>query len=198
MNFINPKTMNNSKGEVAVIHNLQTRGFVVNKPAVKNQPIYDLVVHLKDSIQRTAYIQVKTRGENNPNGFRIGTKDKVKEIAEWLRRDGAENYFVVLVDFFKNEEGTIHVMGGKEFFAEVQGFAAEYLSKPKKDGTRRKDTGAWTFEPKWSTKAYQKAKNNWRVITDYLAIEGNSLPATDLSGNGSAGVPRRNRSFGSR
>jgi hypothetical protein len=66
--------MHNSKCEVAaVIQALQAQDFVVNKPAVKNQPVYDLSVHLKDSISRTAYIQVKTRGANNPAGYRIGT-----------------------------------------------------------------------------------------------------------------------------
>ncbi|HTN70837.1 MAG TPA: hypothetical protein VMO00_07085, partial [Methylomirabilota bacterium] len=91
----------------------------------------------------------------------------MKEIAEWLRREGAENYFVVLVDFFKDKDGAIHVMRGGEFFAEIEEFAADYLSKPKKDGTRRKDTGAWTFEPKWSAKAYRKAKDNWAAISKF-------------------------------
>ena len=70
--------MNNSKGEAAVLNKLQDLGFVVNTPEVKNQPVYDLTVHLKNSINRTAYIQVKTRGENNPAGFRIGGKKRIK------------------------------------------------------------------------------------------------------------------------
>jgi hypothetical protein len=122
----------------------------------------------KTPINRTAYIQVKTRGANNPNGFRIGTKEKVKEIGKWLRREGADNYFVVLVDFFKEKNGAMHVMQGAEFFDEVERFAKHYLKRLKKDGTSRKDTGAWTFDPKWSGEAYQKAKGNWTAISDYL------------------------------
>ena len=57
MDFINPKTMNNSWDEAAVIYAMQAQGFVVSKSAVKNQPIYDLVVFLKGSIKRAAYIQ---------------------------------------------------------------------------------------------------------------------------------------------
>jgi len=38
MDFINPKTVSNSKGEAAAIQALQAQGFVVSKPAVKNQP----------------------------------------------------------------------------------------------------------------------------------------------------------------
>jgi len=166
MEFINPKTMNNSKGEAAVLNKLQDLGFVVNTPEVKNQPVYDITVHLKDSISRTAYIQVKTRGENNPAGFRIGGKKRIHEIDKWLKKEKPKNYFVVMVDFYRG--GTMHVMHGKTLIKEVLAFAEHYLSKPKKDGTPRKDNGAWTFEPKWSNKIYGKAKDNWQVLLDYL------------------------------
>ena len=36
--FVNPNTMNNARGEAAVVNRLQELGFVVNKPSVKNQP----------------------------------------------------------------------------------------------------------------------------------------------------------------
>jgi hypothetical protein len=173
MQFSNPRTLNNSRGEAAVIKELIAQGFVVNQPTAKNQPVYDLVVHLNSSIRRTAYIQVKTRGTNNPNGFRIGTKAKVMEMSGWLKREKAVNYFVVLVDFFEDKEGSMHVMQGAKFFAEVEGFAAHYLSKPKKDSTPRKETGAWTFNPKWSAAAFKKAKNNWQLISNYLSSQTN-------------------------
>jgi hypothetical protein len=166
MEFVNPKTMNNARGEAAVIEKLQELGFVVNKPEVKNQPVYDLSVHLRNSISRTAYIQIKTRGENNPNGFRIGGKKRILEIEEWLENEHPKNYFVVMVDFY--EGGNIHVMHGKMFIDEVMAFANDYLSKPKRDGKPRKDTGAWTFEPKWSAKVYNEAKENWKILTNYL------------------------------
>jgi len=166
MDFINPKTMNNSKGEAAVIGKLQELGFVVNKPAVKNQPVYDLTAHLPKSISRTAYIQVKTRGKNNSSGFRIGSKKKILELSDWIKKTKPKNYYFVMVDFHK--DGSFHVMPCREFMKEVMAFSKHYLSIPKKDGTPRKDTGAWTFEPRWSVDVYNKAKDNWKVITGYL------------------------------
>ena len=167
--FVNPNTMNNAKGEAAVVNRLQELGFVVNKPSVKNQPVYDLSVHLSNSIARTAYIQVKTRGKNNPAGYRIGSKKGVERLADWLKAEKPKSYFFVMVDFYKG--GSIHVLPVKIFIDEVMGWAKYYFSQPKRDGTPRKDTGAWTFEPKWSTKAYEEAKENWDIITSYL--EGN-------------------------
>jgi hypothetical protein len=164
--FVNPNTMNNAKGEATVVNRLQELDFVVNKPSVKNQPVYDLSVHLSNSIARTAYLQVKTRGKNNPAGYRIGSKKGVQRLADWLQADKPQNYFFVMVDFYKG--GSIHVLPLKIFIDEVMGWANHYLSQPKRDGTPRKDTGAWTFEPKWSTKAYEEAKENWDVITSYL------------------------------
>ena len=154
--FVNPNTMNNAKGEATVVNRLQELDFVVNKPSVKNQPVYDLSVHLSNSIARTAYLQVKTRGKNNPAGYRIGSKKGVQRLADWLQADKPQNYFFVMVDFYKG--GSIHVLPLKIFIDEVMGWANHYLSQPKRDGTPRKDTGAWTFEPKWSTKAYEEAK----------------------------------------
>ena len=130
MEFINTKTMNNSRGEARVINKLQELGFVVNKPEVKNQPVYDLTVHLKNSISRTAYIQVKTRGENNPNGYRIGSKKRVIEIDEWLNSENPENYFIVMADFYQS--GSIHVMHGKTFMKEVMAFSKTIYQDPRK------------------------------------------------------------------
>ena len=164
--FVNPNTMNNARGEAAVVNRLQELGFVVNKPSVKNQPVYDLSVHLSNSIARTAYIQVKTRGKNNPAGYRIGSKKGVERLADWLKAEKPKNYFFVMVDFYKG--GSIHVLSVKRFIDEVMGWAKHYFSQPKKDGTPRKDTGAWTFEPKWSRDAYEEARENWNAITSYL------------------------------
>lgn len=166
IDFVNPKTMNNAKGEAAVISRLQALGFVVNKPEVKNQPVYDLSVHLGNSISRTAYLQVKTRGENNAGGYRIGSKKGVQRLADWLKTEKPKNYFFVLADFYKG--GNIHVLTADMFIGEAISWANHYLSQPKKDGTPRKDTGAWTFEPKWSADIYEKAKENWAVVTSYL------------------------------
>ena len=77
-------------------------------------------------------------------------------------------HFVVLVDFFNNKDGVSRVMLGAEFFDEVERTTKQYLKKRKKDGSQRKDTGAWTFNPKWSAELFQKAKGNWEVIEDYL------------------------------
>jgi hypothetical protein len=167
--FVNPNTMNNAKGEALVVSRLQQRGFVVNKPSVKNQPVYDLSVHLSNSIERTAYIQVKTRGENNPAGYRIGTKKSVQKLADWLGNLRPQNYFFALVDFY--QDGNIHIIPAQIFIEEVMGWADHYLSQPKKDGTARKDTGAWTFEPKHSDKVYKQSKESYDAIISYL--EGN-------------------------
>jgi len=158
-------------GEYATYAELHRIGFDPNL-ADPNEPVFDLLARMPGNFNKTAYIQVKTRGKTSQAGWRIGSKAKVYEFQEMARQ--TPGLFVVLVDE-KAEGFSFYVFKAREFYhAVIDWMVNVYLKQRKRDGSLRSDKGAWTFEPEPQKAKLDTAKDNWWIIRDYLGENENS------------------------
>lgn len=149
-----------TSGEYYVCAELCRRGFLALLTP-KNNPLFDVIVTNSDG-SKTVSIQVKTRSPQNKQGWKLGI-----DITKNQRN---ENLFVVLVNL--EDEGQM-----PEFYIYEYDLLSEtvkrqyddYLSKPRRDGSKRKAVGFRWHDTKNFTEDDVKRRNNWTPIVTKLA-----------------------------
>lgn len=120
----------------------------------RNNPLFDVVAITPDA-SRVISIQVKTMSERNKQGWKLS-----KDICE---RKNNPNLYTVLV----NLTGTLieyYVYEYDILSERVEKVYSEYLAKPKRDGSNRKDIDFRWFDLKNFTREDLKRKNNWSML----------------------------------
>lgn len=145
-------------GEYFAAAELSQQGIVATL-TLKNTPSVDiLATNLENG--KFANIQVKTMSLTNDQGWRLSKKDAEKS--------NIKNFFYIMV----NLKGTGHI---PEYYiiphiklaALLRKDHKEWLSSPKKDGGKKKDTTMRVFDPyrKEKYKKFgEKYKNNWDIL----------------------------------
>ena len=145
-------------GEYSVCAELCLQGLLaVLTP--KNNPHFDLVASSPDG-SKSITIQVKTRSVGNKLGWKLGV--------DITNPDKFKGQFVVLVNLDHDGRTEFYVYRPAELAKRVQDVYQDYISKPKKDGTARKEVGFRWFD-ETSFKANDRARrNNWKAIRKAL------------------------------
>ena len=156
-----PKKTNNLTGvagEHYVCAELARNGYIALLTP-KNNPLFDIIVTNQEGT-RSVYIQVKTKADDNKQGWKLG-KDMEK-------KHGNLELFVVLVDL-KNGQPDFYVYPHDVLSERISSLYCKYLAQPKRDGMPRKDVGFRWFDTRLFTSDDQKRKDDkWKIITDRL------------------------------
>jgi len=148
-----------TSGEYYVCAELCRRGFLALLTP-KNNPLFDIIVMNSDG-SKTVSVQVKTRSPQNKQGWKLGT-----DITKNQRN---ENLFVVLVNLEDEGQMPEFYIYEYDLLAEtVKRQYVDYLSKPKRDGSERKDVGFRWHDTKNFTEDDDNRRNNWRPIITKL------------------------------
>lgn len=145
-------------GEFFVAAELSQRG-IVSTMTLKNTPKIDILATNLEKA-KTANIQVKTMSVGNNAGWRLGEKDE--------KPSSIKNHFYVFVNL--RGEGQLPeyiIIPQKELAKHLYKDHREWLSKKKKDGSPRKDTGMRVLDPnrrESSAKFVKKYINNWDIL----------------------------------
>lgn len=141
-------------GEYYVCAELCRRG-ILALVTPKNNPLYDIVA-ANPLGSRSVSIQVKTMSLQNKQGWRLN-----KEIC--IKQDNP-NLFVVLVKL--NDDGTndYYVYRHDDLSDRVSSLYSDYMTKPKRDGSLRKDVDFRWFDLKNFTDEDRSNRNNWQIL----------------------------------
>lgn len=145
-------------GEYYVCAELCRRGYLALLTP-KNNPIFDVVV-TNASGSKSAAIQVKTRSERNKQGWKLGTDITNKEAPAGM--------FIALVNLVPEKSPEIYVYEYKVLSSRISELYTQYLAKPKRDGSPRKDVGFRWFDEVHFIEDDRDRKNNWGPIVDAL------------------------------
>lgn len=141
-------------GEYYVCAELGKRG-VLALLTPKNNPLFDIVAVSSDA-SKIATIQVKTMGLDNEQGWKLN-----KQIQE---KKNNPNLFLVLVNLKQTGECDFYIYHYDEVVERVNNMYSNYINKPKRDGTPKKEVGFRWFDMKFFTEADYSRKNNWDIL----------------------------------
>ncbi|MFA6257903.1 MAG: hypothetical protein WC671_02750 [Candidatus Paceibacterota bacterium] len=145
-------------GEFFVAAELSQRGIVATM-TLKNTPYIDILATNLEKA-KTANIQVKTMSIRNNAGWHLGPKDG--------EPSGIANHFYVLVNLQGQGKLPEYIILPKEKFSVFLKVKQEkWESGKKRDGTPRKKTTMWIFDPnrnEHSRKFAEKYINNWSIL----------------------------------
>jgi hypothetical protein len=125
----------------------------------KNNPVFDVVATSTDG-SKSVTIQVKTRSIHNKQGWKLGANMESVEHPK--------GQFVVLVNLHVSGLPDFYVYQHSELAKRVQAVYSAYMSKPKKDGTTKKEVGFRWFDEVSFTEDDKARKNNWQPIENAL------------------------------
>lgn len=141
-------------GEYHVCAELCRRGILaVLTP--KNNPIFDVIASSLDG-RRSVTLQVKTRSITNDLGWKLGidVTDPTKQLGQ----------FIVLVNLHAEKLPDFYVYTPRELADRVSAVYAEYMAKPKRDGSPRKDVSfRWWDEVSFAQSDHDR-RNDWSAI----------------------------------
>lgn len=141
-------------GEYYVCAEMCRRGFLALMTP-KNNPLFDLIVSTLDGSHAVS-VQVKTRSIGNNQGWKFG-----RDIASDNQH---EDLFVVLVNLKDEGPPDFYIYEYAVLAQNVDRIYRDYMSKPKKDGSPRKDVGfRWFDEVSFSDDDLHR-RNNWEPI----------------------------------
>lgn len=125
----------------------------------KNNPLFDVVATTSDGA-RAVSIQVKTRSVHNEQGWKLGT-----DISNGQAPAGL---FVALVNLKADAAPEYYIYEYPVLAERVTEVYRAYISKPKRDGTPKKEVGfRWFDEISFREDDYSR-KNNWQPIINAL------------------------------
>lgn len=127
----------------------------------KNNPLFD-VVATNASGTESVSIQVKTRSIRNTQGWKLGT--------DITKNAGLDKLFVVLVNLLEKEPPEFYIYEYPVLSKRISDVYTEYMSKPKRDGTPKKEVGFRWFDEVNFTDADRARKNNWEPIIKALSL----------------------------
>ncbi|MEG4520930.1 hypothetical protein [Microcoleus sp. AT9b-C3] len=152
--FMLSKNLIGAAGEYYVCAELCRRG-VLALVTPKNNEIFDVLA--SDTFgQRTISIQVKTMAIANTQGWKFGPNMSIKK--------NNDNLYVVLVNMHDNGTNDFYIYKHDELVERVNHLYDEYMSKPKRDGSVRKEPGFRWFDHKYFTDDDKSRKNNWALL----------------------------------
>ena len=125
----------------------------------KNNPLFDVIATTPDG-SRFVSIQVKTRSVHNTQGWKLGT-----DIAKGHAPSGL---FVVLVNLEDRGLPEFYVYEYPVLSERVSHVYQAYISKPKRDGTPKKEVGFRWFDEMSFNHDDHSRKNNWQPILNAL------------------------------
>lgn len=145
-------------GEFFVAAELSQRGIVATM-TLKNTPYIDiLATNLEKG--KTANIQVKTMSIGNNTGWHLGPKDG--------EPSGVANHFYVLVNLQGQGKLPKYIILPKEEFSIFLKTKQEnWESGKKRDGSPRKKTTMWIFDPNRNESSHKFAEkyiDNWDIL----------------------------------
>jgi hypothetical protein len=159
---MNARSTNNlvgTAGEYYVCAELCLQGYLALLTP-KNNPLFDVVATVPNGV-RSVSIQVKTRSIHNEQGWKFGA-----DISKGLAPPGL---FVVLVNLKADSSPEYYIYEYPVLAERVAQVYQEYISKPKRDGTPRKEVGfRWFDDVSFNDDDYSR-KNNWQPIIKTLA-----------------------------
>lgn len=125
----------------------------------KNNPLFDVVATAPDG-EHSVSIQVKTRSVRNERGWKLG--------ADIAKGHATPSLFVVLVSLKANGLPEYYVYEYPVLAARVAQVYQDYISKPKRDGTQKKEVGfRWFDEINFNDDDHSR-KNHWQPIIKAL------------------------------
>lgn len=125
----------------------------------KNNPLFD-VVATDAAGRRSVSIQVKTRSVRNKQGWKLGT--------DMTKGHAPAGLFVVLVNLKASGLPDFYVYEYPVLSARVAGVYDAYISKPKRDGSPKKEVGFRWFDEVSFVDDDRARKNNWQPIVKAL------------------------------
>jgi len=145
-------------GEYFVAAELSQMGIVATL-TLKNTPSIDILATNLET-GKFANIQVKTMSVHNKEGWRLGKKDEEKS--------NIKNHYYILVNLQgSGEQPEYYVFPQKILAEQVYAIHRKWLSHPKKDGGKRKDTDIRCYDPyrqRDQEEFGRKYKNNWKIL----------------------------------
>jgi len=145
-------------GEHYVCAELAKQGYIALLTP-KNNPLFDVVVTNQEGTCSVP-VQVKTKAIDNKQGWKLG-----KDMAT---KTGNSDLFVVLVDLKKRGSPNFYIYLRDELSELIASHYEAYISKPKRDGSPRKDIDFRWFDKKYFTADDHNRKNKWKLITKML------------------------------
>lgn len=121
----------------------------------KNNPVFD-VLACEPAGGRSVAIQVKTMAFGNDQGWKMGV--------DMERPLGNENLFVVLVNMRKDAPNEFYIFGRDELAGKVAAVYADYISKPKQDGTPKRPVPFRWFDFKDFTEEDTARRDRWDLL----------------------------------
>ena len=147
-------TLVGTAGEYHVCAALCMQGFLALMTP-KNNPIFDVVATSQDG-SRSVSIQVKTRSVRNKQGWKFG--------GAFGAEAGPAGLFVVLVNLHASSLPDFYVYEYGELSQRISHTYGEYISKPKRDGSSRKEVAFRWFDEVSFNENDSSRKNNWQPI----------------------------------
>ena len=141
-------------GEYYVCAELCLRGYLALLTP-KNNPLFD-VVATNAGGTRAVSIQVKTRSVRNTQGWKLGT--------DITPSPDMEGIFVALVNLREKEPPEFYIYEYNVLAKRISDVYSEYMKKPKRDGTPRKEVGFRWFDEVNFTGEDKARLNNWGPI----------------------------------
>ena len=121
----------------------------------KNNPLFDIIAADPQG-KRTVSIQVKTMSEQNEQGWKLGL--------DICTTRGNPNLFVVLVKMKIDGTNDYYIYEYDTLSERVSEVYAEYIGKPKRDGSQRKDVGFRWFDFKCFKDEDRSRRNKWAIL----------------------------------
>lgn len=121
----------------------------------KNNPLFDIVVTNRDGT-RSVSIQVKTRSVHNKQGWKLGADITSCSVPKGL--------FVALVNLSTDGSPEYYVYEYSILSRRVSEVYAAYITKPKRDGSTRKEVGFRWFDEISFVEDDRSRRNNWSPI----------------------------------
>jgi len=158
---MNKRSINNlvgTAGEYYVCAELCKLGYLALLTP-KNNPLFDVVVTAPDG-GRSVAIQVKTRSVHNTQGWKLGT--------DISKGQSLPTLFIVLVNLTSSGLPEFYVYQYPVLVERVVKVYQDYISKPKRDGSPKKEVGFRWFDEVSFSDDDRSRKNNWQPIIDAL------------------------------
>jgi hypothetical protein len=145
-------------GEYYVCAELCRRGYLALLTP-KNNPLYDVAAMTPDGT-KSINIQVKTMSIENKQGWKLGKDVTAKKQNPRL--------FIVLVNLSESGVGDFYIYRYDSLADIIDENYRKYMSKPKRDGTARKEVRFRWHNIMDFTKRDWNKKNNWDPIEKAL------------------------------
>lgn len=121
----------------------------------KNNPLFDITASDPQG-KRTVYIQVKTMGLDNNDGWLLGKKITAKQKNP--------NLYIVLVNMNPSGENDYYIYEYDVFAAKVGENYKKYISTPKRDGSNRKEMKGRWYKLSYFNELDKQSLNNWELL----------------------------------